>query len=194
MNSVRATCRRRLPCCRGRMRDERRLLHRLSAGEPAHTAVLSLPRNLLRLFLSAFQSGLFDRLVADRLTGLGHLLDGDIAYKHNNGACFIVEQAALEQPRADCFEISPTAPLFGSKTMPAKGRPGEIETTLLQTFGLSSESWNLGKGLTMPGERRPLRVPLESAKILDSGADWLTLNFSLPKGSYATSVLREVCK
>jgi tRNA pseudouridine13 synthase len=45
----------------------------------------------------------------------------------------------------------------------------------------------------MEGERRPLRVPLENPlyRIED---DILLLEFSLPKGSYATSVVREITK
>jgi tRNA pseudouridine13 synthase len=45
----------------------------------------------------------------------------------------------------------------------------------------------------MPGERRPLRVPLGSARA-SATADGLQLDFSLPKGSYATSVLSELMK
>jgi tRNA pseudouridine13 synthase len=51
----------------------------------------------------------------------------------------------------------------------------------------------LGEGLSMPGERRPLRVPLGSARA-SATADGLQLDFSLPKGSYATSVLSELMK
>ena len=45
----------------------------------------------------------------------------------------------------------------------------------------------------MEGERRPLRVPLAGASARQEGTD-LFLSFSLPKGSYATSVLREIMK
>jgi tRNA pseudouridine13 synthase len=45
----------------------------------------------------------------------------------------------------------------------------------------------------MEGERRPLRVPLGGVDVTADGGD-LVLAFSLPKGSYATSVLREVMK
>ena len=42
-----------------------------------------------------------------------------------------------------------------------------------------------------PGERRPLRVPLWEPEVATADGG-LHLSFGLPKGSYATSVLREL--
>lgn len=176
------------------MRDEQRLLNQLLRGLSCRDAVLSLSRNLLRLFLSAAQAELFDQLLQLRLPELGRLLDGDIAMKHANGACFLVASAMEEQQRADVFEISPTAPLFGTKVLTAEGIPGRQEKQLLANAGLSLECWNAGQGLTMPGERRVLRVPLTETSVKKYDNSSIILNFTLPKGSYATSVLREIIK
>lgn len=177
-----------------RMRDERRLLNQLLKGQSHQDAVLSLPRNLLRLFLSAAQSAMFDQLLMQRLPHLNQLYDGDIAVKHSNGACFRVDKAGKEQSRVTDFEISPSAPLFGAKVMLASGWAGEQELTLLGAEKLTLKSWELGQGLTMPGERRALRVPINDTKIDSFKNESITLNFTLPKGSYATSVLREIIK
>ncbi|MCD6581415.1 MAG: tRNA pseudouridine(13) synthase TruD [Desulfuromusa sp.] len=176
------------------MRNERRLLQILLEGKSHRAAVFSLPHNLLRLFLSATQSHFFDQLLKQRLSSLDQLIDGDIAVKHTNGACFRVECAADEQPRVDNFEISPSAPLFGSKVMLATGETGRTEAALLEKAGLTLDSWKSDRGLTMSGERRPLRVPLRKFTIPAHGKHFLTLSFVLPKGSYATSVLRELIK
>jgi len=184
-------CLQRLP---QRMRDERRLIRTLVDGRGYQQAALSLPRNLLRLYLSAYQSQLFDQLLEQRLPNLYQLYDGDIAYKHDNGACFRVDSACEEQPRADRFEISPTAALFGFKVLRATGQPGALEEACLTEAKLTFDSWRLEKGLSMQGERRPLRVPLfQPAAKADSQTD-IILSFSLPKGSYATSVLLELIK
>lgn len=177
-----------------KMHDERQLLRMLLTGKSHQTAVSAIPRNLLRLFLSAAQSYFFDQLLKQRLPYLDRLTDGDIAVKHTNGACFRVELAATEQSRVDNFEISPSAPLFGSKVMLATGETGQAEVAMLGEAGLTLDSWNLGQGLTMPGERRPIRVPLSEPRITGHGESSLTLSFILPKGSYATSVLRELIK
>ena len=177
-----------------KMHDERHLLRLLLEGKSHQVAVKALPRHLLRLFLSAAQSQFFDQLLEQRLANPDRLEDGDIAVKHSNGACFRVERAAEEQHRADNFEISPSAPLFGSKVMLAMGHPGKAEEEILLKSGLTLDSWGLPQGLTMSGERRPLRIPLGEPRIIKTGKHYLTLSFMLPKGSYATSVLRELTK
>ena len=55
------------------------------------------------------------------------MLDGDLAYKHDNGACFRVDAAAVEQPRCEAFEISPTGPLVGYRMTLPQGEPLRIE-------------------------------------------------------------------
>ena len=176
-----------------RYRDERRMIQALIEGRSARAAVLGMPRKLLRLYLSAYQSQLFDRMVTMRLATLDILWAGDMAWKHDNGACFFVEDPASEQPRADRFEISPSGPLFGYKTTLARGQAGLMEESLLDKEKLRLKDFRLEGGLGMEGERRPLRVPLNGVDVTADGAD-LVLAFSLPKGSYATSVLREVMK
>ncbi len=176
------------------MRDEQRLVRTLLEKKAPRQAVLALPHNLLRLYLSAYQSQLFDQLLEQRLPDLRQLHVGDIAYKHENGACFRVEDARAEQDRADHFEISPTAPLFGFKVMLAEGQIGTTEQQLLAASNLTIHNWKLEKGLAMPGERRPLRVPLQQTSAESDAQNGLKLCFSLPKGSYATSVLLEIIK
>lgn len=176
-----------------RCRNERQVLRSLAQGAMPQQALLGLPRPLLRLFLSAYQSSLFDRIVRMRLTTLGTIWAGDLACKHVNGAVFKVEDPIIEQPRADAFEISPTAPLFGRKVPLATGMAGMLEEALLDKEKLTLEMFHLSGGLDMEGERRPLRVPLGDFSV-SADAEGLLLSFSLPKGSYATSVLREVMK
>jgi len=174
-------------------RPERRVLEMLRDGRSAQRAVQAMPRKLLRLYLSAYQSSLFDRLLEMRMATLGRIWTGDLAYKHSNGACFLVTDAAAEQLRADVFEISATAPLFGYKTRLAEGPAGLLEQSLLDKEGLTLESFRLPGGLAMEGERRPVRVPIQNPECAMQGED-LLVSFSLPKGSFATTVLAEVMK
>ncbi len=176
-----------------RMNDEKRLLEMLAQGRAPKAAVLAQPNSMLRLYLSALQSWLLDQLLQQRLPNLGALQSGDLAIKHANGACFLVDDPDCEQPRADRFEISPTAPLFGSKIKLAEQGPGDDEKRLLRQFGLRPDNWKLGGGLTMTGERRALRVPISAIATTEIDND-LQLDFCLPRGSYATSVLNELIK
>jgi tRNA pseudouridine13 synthase len=174
-------------------RHERDLLTMLNAGSSPQRAVRAMPRKLLRLYLSSYQSSLFDRLLDMRLATLEQVWAGDLAYKHSNGACFVVIDAAAEQQRADAFEISATAPLYGYKTRLAGGAGGLLEQRLLDKEDLTLEAFRLPGGLAMEGERRPLRVPVHGVESITADGD-LWLSFSLPKGSFATTVLAEVMK
>ncbi len=144
-----------------------------------------------RLFVSAYQSYLFNRLLAGRIRTLDRLEQGDVAFIHANGAAFLVKDPDVEQPRADRFEISPSGPLYGPKVLLAEGRPGEREQDLLKESGLSLDEFRL-RGIKLKGARRPYRIPLTEVQI--GWEDGLMLSFRLPPGSYATEVLREVMK
>jgi tRNA pseudouridine13 synthase len=144
--------------------------------------------------MHAYQSVLFNGILARRIQGIDQLLAGDWAMKHANGACFLVEQPDVEQPRAAAFEISPTGPLFGSRAPWATGEPGTIERAAAAELDATPESLTeAAASCGFRGERRPLRVPLRDLDwSLDGGI--LTLSFTLPPGGYATSVLRELMK
>lgn len=177
--------------CRGERDVLQRLLSRPGAWEKAFTAVH--PR-LRKLYLSAWQSSLFDRVVDLRLDGIDRLLPGDLAWKHVNGACFLVEDAQAEQPRAETFEVSATGPLFGPKMKLPEGEALAMEERVLAEAGIGRDSFQGERELRLEGERRPLRVPLEEPRLTREGEEALRLEFTLPRGSYATALLREITK
>lgn len=153
-----------------------------------------MPRSKRLWYLHAYQSFLFNDVLARRIGLIDRMLTGDWAMKHANGACFPVENAAVEQPRADVFEISPTGPLFGSRSPWASGEAAVIEQAAVAQLGATADSLrDAAAACGFRGERRALRMPLREL-------DWsleghvLRLSFLLPPGSYATSVLRELMK
>jgi tRNA pseudouridine13 synthase len=153
-----------------------------------------MPRSKRIWYLNAYQSILFNHILARRIDRIDRMLVGDWAIKHVNGACFQVEDAATEQPRADAFEISPTGILFGSRASWASGEPGEIERAVAAEFDATPESLQeAGKACGFRGERRALRVRLADPEWSIQG-DALTVSFTLPPGGYATNVLRELMK
>ena len=179
-------------------RDHRRLCQTLVQSKGNfQKAWWAVNPDLRRLYLSALQSDLFNHVVAARIQSLNRVMVGDMAYKHVNGACFRVENVEAEQPRCDAFEISPTGPIFGSRMTPTTDEPGHIESQVLSDSGLTLDHFGRPDGAKLKGERRPLRIPLLDVRFHDAtdhrGAYGL-IEFSLPSGCYATSVLREIMK
>lgn len=175
---------------------ERRALKALvAAPDKRRRALLAIDRRTRNFYVSAYQSYLFNQVIAQRLpAGLGRVEVGDLAWRHANGAVFTVENAEREQPRADALEISPSGPLFGYRMTAPGGAPGEREHDLLAAEGLPLNAFHRGS-LRVSGARRPLRFPLPSASIAlgaDNAGAYLALEFELPRGCYATALLREL--
>ncbi len=154
-----------------------------------------MPRRVFGLVLSAVQSEVFNRVVIARLDTLGTLLPGDLAFRHDNGSVFAVGDAgdaAAAQPRADALEVSPSGPMPGPDMLDPRGDVARIEREVLDALGLSGETFAKLPFRLCRGERRPLRVPVRAATAAPAGPDALRVSFELPRGAYATSVLREL--
>ncbi len=182
----------------GQFADHRRALRAIIAGKgKKKRGLFTVDKHLQGLFVSAYQSDLFNRVLAARMPDIDRLFLGDMAYKHDNGACFRVEQAEVEQPRCDRFEISPTGPLLGQRTTRLTGPAGEIENPLLdaETFG-ENESSHMRR-LGARGGRRPLRFQPRNAGVAagqDDLGPYLELRFELDAGCYATTLISEITK
>ncbi|MGB7158788.1 MAG: tRNA pseudouridine(13) synthase TruD, partial [Tepidisphaeraceae bacterium] len=176
---------------------ERRILARFAKERRPGAAVRMIDEKIRRLWVSALQSKMFNDVLARRIDSLDRLLDGDLAYKHENGACFRVESAATEQPRADAFEISPTGPLIGYRMTLPEGEPLRVEQEVLSAAQLTPEAFRVAGKHKVKGARRPLRVRPEDVQ-LEGGVDdhgaHVTVAFTLSAGSFATVLLRELMK
>ncbi len=183
----------------GMFRNERRALKVLArTNGNRRRAFFAIDRNSRTFYVSAYQSHLFNQLLAMRMerSGLGTLMQGDLAHLHASGAVFEVQDAAVEQPRANALEISPTGPLFGYRMTWPQGEPREMESQILLREQLPADAFKAG-ALRVKGTRRPLRVQPTDASIqlgADARGAYLELRFGLPRGSYATSLLRELFK
>lgn len=156
---------------------------------------------LRRFLVAAVQSYLCNRYLARRIAeGLfGRMLTGDIAKKHATGGMFEVADADVDQPRYDAQEISFTAPMFGPKMWAATGPSGELEAAVLAETPVTMAQL---AGARIEGTRRFGRILLPEFGIeatTVAGDDEreqaaLVVRFALPKGAYATTVMREVMK
>ncbi len=178
--------------------DQRRALRALVGGRGNKKKVFyTVDKHLKGLFISAYQSDLFNRVLAARMPNIDKMLLGDMACKHVNGACFRVEQPEVEQPRCDSFEISPTGPLLGGRLTRLTGAAGEIENPILEGENLSDLDMRQMKHFGARGGRRPLRFQPRDTGVVtgeDDLGSYLELAFELDSGCYATTLLAELTK
>ena len=151
-------------------------------------------RFLLRLALSSVQSALFNDVLAARLSdGLLHtVLEGDVMQKRETGGIFVAEDVAAEQSRFDAGEIVPTGPMFGPKMRRTLGESAGRESAVLKSRELQIEQFSSWKRL-LPGTRRPL-LAFASGLVIEQTEPGIRLTFSLDRGVYATTLLREFQK
>jgi tRNA pseudouridine13 synthase len=149
---------------------------------------------LRKLALSAAQSTLFNLYLCRRMgEGLLHrVLEGDVMAKLPFGGLFSAEDVAREQERFDRRETVHTGPIFGRKMFRASHLAAARESEALSESGLDQRSfWGFGK--LLQGTRRQNIVYVDDLQAqVESEA--IRLTFSLPAGSYATVLLKEVMK
>ena len=68
------------------------------------------------------------------------------------------------------------------------------EEAVLEAEGIELEQFAIAKGLVCRGERRAVRIPLQDIDVEEMENHDLLFRFTLPRGCYATVVLREVLK
>jgi len=183
--------------------SERAVLRVLAAGGSSQRAVRAVHRDDRAFWCSALQSAVFNRVLDRRLEQgtLAALHEGDVAFIHDNGALFLVtaEDLAHDEARPPLaerlarFEISPSGPLPGPGLLAAAGATAAEEHEALRRF--SAEALLEAASGGPEGARRPFRVRVSNPALeasMDEHGMFIRLAFDLPKGAYATVLLREL--
>jgi tRNA pseudouridine13 synthase len=175
----------------GRSGENAALGRKILRGDPEAASVRD--RRLKKLLVSAVQSEVFNRVLARRLRegSWATPLEGDVLQKLESGGLFVCETPEVEAPRVRSFECSITGPLPGPKMRPApRGEPARLEEEAIREAGLGPEDF--ANRRDAPGARRPFRLPVRIG--VERDAEGIVLDFELPAGAYATSLLREITK
>ena len=175
-------------------------LRALSKGASHMEAVRRINKYTLNFWISAYQSMVFNRVLDRRLTDgmLDELNVGDVAMRHDSRRQFVVHQeihddASLADSVAS-LDISATGPIWGRHMLEPLGACREVELAALAESGATRELLE-DSSLVPRGTRRPLRIKASHVEV-DSGVDenggYIRTAFDLPRGSYATVLLREL--
>lgn len=144
------------------------------------------------LYLSAARSALFNAVLARRVID-GHwnvARPGEVLMLEGSHSIFTVDAVdETIRQRVAAFDAHPTGPLWGAGELRSSGAVWELEQAVIADFPLFRD------GLATAGlrqERRALRLIVREATLEFSDARTAILEFRLPAGAYATTVLREL--
>ncbi len=176
-----------------------------------------LPKNLQKLFVHAYQAYLFNLVLSRRMKQslpFNEALIGDIVCFRNKFGFADINMDRVEKVKGDKKEginrlikrgrAFVTAPVSGYETEFAESMEGEIEREVLEEEGVDLNDFHIEEipEISSRGTRRPVLVPvkvkLSNEEVIDDDINphrnKAKLKFFLPKGSYATVVLREYMK
>lgn len=145
------------------------------------------------ILISAARSHLFNAVLAERVAqgNWQSGLPGEIWALAGSRSWFGPQDPDDElRQRLDERDIHPSAPLWGRGTTPVVGDCAVLEQQVLAPF----EEVRRGlEGVGLKQERRATRLfPADFEASFSADQQQLTVRFSLPAGSYATTVLREL--
>lgn len=191
----------------GWMSFERSMLAALAHGGTHADALRAVPRNLLTMFVYAYQSLLFNRIVSRRLErglSLGVAVEGDLvcaadAEGRPDRDLFIPVTAAnlaKVNARLKAGKAFLTGLVPGSEPPYASGAMGDIEREVLDEARITPGDFLAEKlpESASRGTRRELLAPLGDVATALDAPDGVRLRFFLPRGSYATCLFREIMK
>jgi tRNA pseudouridine13 synthase len=169
-------------------------------------AIAQLPPNLQMMFTHAYQSYLFNIMLSERMKAgipLNEPIEGDVVIPvDTNGIPMHERQITVTSKNTDLAEKQLrsgkafiTISLFGTASKMEDGAMGDIERRVISSERLANADFMV-PGLphcSSKGSRREIICPVGEIghRMKANGYE---LNFSLPKGNYATCLLREYMK
>ncbi len=169
-------------------------------------AIAEMPGNLQMMFTHAYQSYLFNMMLSERMRQgipLNSPIEGDVVIPldadgnpmHDNPIIVTEKNIDLATRQVSRGRAFISIVLYGTDSRFAEGRMGEIEKKIIENEKLEEKNFII-QGLphcTSKGTRREIICPIRDLdfKIEDEG---YSVRFSLPKGNYATCLMRELLK
>jgi tRNA pseudouridine13 synthase len=174
-------------------------------------ALKELPKNLLTMFVYAYQSYLFNKILSERIKKKLPLIKaivGDIILPIRKG---VIDEKEIKVTKGNVEKVNiqiskgkavVSGVLFGSDSIFSDGKMGEIEHKIIDKEKLDPRDFIIPDipYISSFGSRRPLLAFVKNLEFklsnddLNIGKKALSIKFELQKGSYATSMLREIIK
>ncbi len=169
-------------------------------------ALRTLPYNLLMMFVHAYQSYLFNRTLSERIRRgmsikepeVGDLilpLSKNNVPDHDNPILVTEDNLGKAIKNAREGKAFVSGLIYGTESVFAQGRMGEIETRIIESENLKRQDFQIVglREASSKGTRRELYSPYKDLSITTDEGE-ATFGFTLNKGCYATGLLREFMK
>ncbi len=153
-------------------------------------------KRMRSLSLNAVQSAVFNHVLTQRIESgtFSTAVVGDVLEKKEGGLARVdTENLAEWQANVAAGLAWPTGPMMAARMLRATDGVAEQEAESMALFGLTEEMF-ARRRTDLRGERRPLTVRADNVEFEQLGNDAIRVGFSLPSGSYATVLLRELMK
>jgi len=191
---------------------EKAILNKLVVDPKDYVGALKeLPKNLLTMFVYAYQSYLFNKILSERIKKdipIDKAIVGDyiqpIRKSEIDNELIKVNKNNIKKINLQISKKKAVVSglLLGSDSLFSDGLIGEIEHKIIEKEKIDSRDFIIPEipFISSYGSRRPISAEIYNLDSelaeddLNPGKNSLKLNFELRKGIYATSFLREIMK
>jgi tRNA pseudouridine13 synthase len=173
---------------------EYQLMSVLEKGKGPIAALRSIPINIRRLFVQAYQAYIFNRCLSIAVLNGENVIrskEGDLCFEIENSSVF----GRIRKYNSSSDLNSKTVPairLIGYTFQPGKGRFDTITEEIMRMESVTPREFYIKEMQELSAQGGFRQSPLWSKDFTFRGS--LTVGFKLPKGSYATTLLRELMK
>jgi tRNA pseudouridine13 synthase len=172
---------------------ERQVLSALVAGKDSIAALRAIPITIRRLFVQAYQAHIFNRCLSRAIMTEEDLLQpqtGDLCFEMEGPATFgrIIKYHPDSKKR-----LVPAIRMAGYTFQPGKGRFESITKAILQEEAIDAKDFYINEMQELSHQGGFRQAPIWCTDFWHK-RDPLIVSFKLPKGSYATTLLREIIK
>lgn len=174
---------------------ERQVMSALVTGRDHISALRAVPLAIRRLYVHAYQSYLFNKCLSSAILGGEDLRvpsSGDLCFEMEGPATFgrIVK---FENSNSNRTPV-PALRMAGYSFQGGKGRFEFITRRILEEEHVNPKDFYIKEMQELSNQGGFRQAPLWCLDFAYSVDSQIHLSFSLPKGSYATTLLREILK
>jgi tRNA pseudouridine13 synthase len=172
---------------------ERQVLSALVAGRNTIAALRAVPITIRRLFVQAYQAYIFNRCLSR-----ANMRGEDLLQPQTEDLCFEMEGPAtfgriIKYNPTSKTKLVPAIRMAGYTFQPGKGRFENITRAIMQEEEVAAKDFYIKEMQELSNQGGFRQAPLWCTDFRYE-RDPLTVSFKLPKGSYATTLLREIIK